>query len=226
MTTTTVRMPEAWPWLFRIAGPVLGAGVGAVVAPVVRWLLERFDAAPGPLRILASLPTLWAVVVCAVLGLGAGLWLASVARKESLTVTVAAGSVTLDADGAAVRLPRDRIDAARRDGRDLVLLDPADGELARRDASDLSWARVRAAFERHGYRWDGTSERDDRFRRWVDGDPDLGSDEHELLRSRARALSDERPGTAAELRDRLQGRGVVVRDRASSQEFRRVAPGS
>ncbi len=221
MTTTTVRMPEAWPWLFRLAGPVIGTGVGAVVAPVVRWLLERFDTAPGPLRILAGLPTPWAVVVCAVLGLGAGLWLASVARKDSLTVAVDDGSVTLDAHGDAVRLARERVGAARRDGRDLVLLDPRDAELARRDASDLSWARVRAAFERHGYRWDGSSERDDRFRRWVDGDPDLGTDEHELLRTRARALSDERRGAAAELRDRLQERGVVVRDR-TSQEIRRV----
>lgn len=220
---TTVRMSEIWPWLFRITGPVLGAGGGAVVAPMVRWLTERVDTAPGPLRILASLPTTWAVVVCAVLGLVAGIWLASVARREGLVLTVDGASVTLDQDGDAVRLPRERIGAVRRDGRDLVLLDPADAELARRRASDLSWVRVRAAFEQHGYRWDGSSDRDDRFRRWVDGDPDLGVDEHELLRTRARALSDERRGAAAELCDRLRERGVVVRDRASSQEIRRVA---
>ncbi|TCK27332.1 YqeB family protein [Pseudonocardia endophytica] len=222
---TTVRMSEAWPWMFRLAGPVVGAGVGAVVAPVVRWLLERFDAAPGPLRILASLPTVWAVVVCAVLGLAGGIWLAAVARKEGLAVTVDAAAVTLDKDGDAVRLPRDQVACARRDGRDLVLLDRDDTELARRDASDLSWPRLRAAFGQHGYRWDASSARDDRFRRWVDGDPDLGTDEHELLRTRARALSDDRRGTAAELRDRLQKRGVVVRDRASSQEIRRAVAG-
>lgn len=226
MTTTepaeTVRMSEAWPWLLRIGGPVLGAGVGAVVAPAGRWLREQFDIAPGPVKFLAALPTVWAVVVCAVLGLGAGIWLARVARREGLSVTVGTPSVTLDKDGETVRLPRDRIGTARRDGRDLVLLDRDDAELARRDGSDLSWTRLRAAFERHGYRWDSSSERDDRFRRWVDGDPELGPEDHDLLRSRARALTDERAGTAAELRDRLQERGVVVRDRSSSQEVRRV----
>jgi hypothetical protein len=222
---TTVRMAEGWPWLFRVAGPVVGAGVGAVVAPVVRWLLERFDVAPGPLRVLAALPTVWAVVVCTALGLAGGLWVASVARKESLTVSVDGSSVTLEKDGDTVRLPRERVGSARRDGKDLVLLDAHDVELARRDASDLSWASLRAAFEEHGYRWDGSSERDDRFRRWVDGDPDLGSDEHDLLRTRARALFDERSGAAAELRDRLRERGVVVRDRASSQEVRRATAG-
>lgn len=222
----TLRMSEAWPWLFRIGLPVVGFGLGFVVAPLVRWMLRTVDAAPGPLRILAQLPTGWAVLVTTLIGVGAGIWLAVEARKEALALTVDHDHVRLARGRDERHLDRGRIDAVFRDGPDLVLLDAGTVELAREKASDLPWRRIQEAFERFGYPWRGLADpHDAQFRRWVDGHPDLDAGAHELLRRRARAVRDERHGDAADALDRLREHGVVVRDRDGAQQYR-VAAGS
>lgn len=226
MTTTesrpvTLRMSEGWPWLFRIGTPVVGFGLGFAVGPLVRWLLVTVDTAPGPLRILAQLPTGWTVVVTTLAGAAAGLWLAVHARREGLELTVDRDHVGLSQDGDEGYLTRAEIDAVFRDGADLVLLDARTTELARSKASDLSWARVQDAFERFGYPWCGAADpHDAQFRRWVDGHPDLDAAAHDLLRRRARALTDDRSGAAGEARDRLRDHGIVVRDRDGAQQYR------
>ena len=219
----TLRISDFWTWLFRIGSPVAGFGLGFVVAPLVRWLLSTVDTAPAPLRILAQLPTGWAVAVTTVAGGLLGIWLAHQARKEGLVLTVAGEHVELERDGHRARHPRDRIEAVYRDGSDLVLLDGRTVELAREDASDLSWPRVQATFDRFGYPWHlGPDPFGPDFTTWVDGHPALDERSHDLLRRRARALRDERCGAADEARDELRGHGVVVRDRDGGQQYRRV----
>lgn len=232
MTTTdqhavTLRVSAAWPWLFRIGLPIVGFGLGFVVAPLVRWLLSTVDAAPGPLRILAQLPTGWAVLVTTLIGVGVGLWLAAETRKEALALTVDHDHVGLTQAGDELYLSRDRIDAVFRDRSDLVLLDAGSTELARNKASDLPWSQIQEAFERFGYPWRGlTDPHDAQFRRWVDGHPDLDATAHDLLRRRARALKDERSGDAGDALDQLRGHGIVVRDRDRDQQYRLAVTGS
>lgn len=226
--SVTVRMSEGWPWLFRLGCPVAGFGLGFLVAPAVGWLLDIAGSAPGPLRVLAQLSTGWAVLVTTLLGVAAGLWLAHAARKESLSVTVTRSHVELSQAGDDHYLAGDRIGAVFRDGNDLVLLDARTAELARKKASDLSWTRLRGAFERFDYPWRGSTDpHDSEFRRWVDGHPDLKASAHDILRTRTRALRDGKLGAAAEAQDRLGAAGIVVRDRGGTQEYRLAsgAPG-
>ena len=224
--SVTLRMSDAVPWAFRLGLPVVGFGLGFVIAPLVRWLLSTIDAAPGPLRILAQLPTGWAVLVTTVIGVGAGIWLAVEARKEALLITVDHDHVELSQSGEDRYLNRDRIDAVFRDGKDLVLLDAGTSELARNKASDLSWDRIREAFEQFGYPWRGEADpHEAQFRRWVDGHPDLDATAHDLLRRRARALKDDRSGEAGDALDQLRDRGIVVRDRDGAQQYRLAVTG-
>ncbi|MDN5918794.1 MAG: hypothetical protein L0I76_27495 [Pseudonocardia sp.] len=229
MTTTdqhavTLRISAVWPWLLRIGLPIVGFGLGFVVAPLVRWLLSTVDAAPGLLRILAQLPTGWAVLVTTLIGVCVGLWLAHETRHEALLLTVDHDHVLLAQEGEERYLGRDRIDAVFRDGSDLVLLDAGTTELARNKASDLAWNQVQEAFERFDYPWRGSADPfDAQFRRWVDGHPDLDATAHGLLRRRARALKDERSGEAGDALDQLRDRGIVVRDRDGAQQYRLAA---
>ena len=82
------------------------------------------------------------------------------------------------------------------------------------------------AFRAAGYPWAGSSDpAEDRFHPWVDGAPGLPGEVHELLRQRGRALRVTDPDTASDLRERLQDRGVVVRDRGArhGQQWRPLA---
>jgi hypothetical protein len=216
----TVRMPPVVPWGLAALVTAVGVGAGFLVAPLVRWLLATVDGAPGPLRLLATLPTGWAVLVTGVLGLVAGLVLAGMAHAESSEVTVDGDHVQIAAKDRARWLDRVDIGGVLRDGRDLVLLDDHGTELDREKVSDLSAARLRAAFVDCGYPWRDDPGYGADFGAWVDGHPGLPPAAHALLRKRARALEKKEPVAAADLRARLRAHGVAVRDRDGKQEVR------
>jgi hypothetical protein len=109
------------------------------------------------------------------------------------------------------------------DGRELVVLDHAAGELARVRAADLPTGRLRPAFERFGYTWQGAADpRAAEFVRWIDGTPDVDPSIHALLRERKRAMDDKLPGAAEDALDELRARGVAVRDRGGVHQYRRA----
>ncbi|GAA4621150.1 YqeB family protein [Saccharopolyspora hordei] len=226
MTATTVRVHRAVLWALGLGCGALGLGLGFLVKPLVHGIIGLVGDAPGPLRLAAALPTAWAVPVLTAVGLAAGAWLAAEAKRDALELVVDHDGVHLEQARAERYLRREDVAAVFLDGRDLVFLDATTRQLARHRASDLPAQQVRAAFERCGYPWAGTADpHEGEFRTWVDGHPDLDDEAHGLLRSRARALTDEQLGTAAELADRLQEIGVVVRDRGGAQQYRRV-PGA
>ncbi|MGI5125417.1 YqeB family protein [Pseudonocardia sp. CA-107938] len=217
----TVRLPAAVPWGLAALVTAVGVGGGFVVAPVVRWLLRTVDSAPGPLRLLATLPTGWAVLVTGLLGLVAGVVLAGIAHAESPEVTVDGDHVQLSEKGRPARwIGRAEIRGVLRDGRDLVLLDHRGTELDRVKVSDLPAARLRAAFTDHGYPWRDDPDYGAGFAIWVDGRPDVPAEAHALLRERGRALERKELAAAADLRADLRGYGVAVRDRDGKQEIR------
>ncbi|MFI6983804.1 hypothetical protein ACIBSV_35025 [Embleya sp. NPDC050154] len=224
--TVTVRMPPVWLWVIGIGATLLGLGTGFAVGPLVDWLIDRVGSAPGPLRLAARLPTVWAVPIATVLGAMTGAWLITEALRESPVVTVAADHVAIHRDGSGLHVRRDRIDAVFTDGRDLVALDGAESELARVRATDLPTQRLREAFAGFDYPWRGTTDpRETEFGAWVDGTPDLDPAAHTLLRTRKRALADKRTGAAEEALDGLRELGVTVRDRHGAQQYRRQPPG-
>ncbi|HYH29138.1 MAG TPA: hypothetical protein VD903_02035 [Pseudonocardia sp.] len=217
----TVRMPEGWLWLLRAGGAALGCALGFAVAPLVRWLVDLTGEAPGPLRLAAQLPTAWAVPVLTVVGAAAGVYLAVVTRRQSPAVIVAPHHLTVRQGTSARQVDRERVGVAFTDGRDLVLLDRLEHELVRIDATDLPTRRLVSAFEQHGFPWRGSTDpRETEFVRWVDGTPDLDAATHALLRTRKRALDDERTGAAEDALDELRARGVAVRDRGGVQQYR------
>jgi hypothetical protein len=59
------------------------------------------------------------------------------------------------------------------------------------------------------------------YRRWVPDTPDLPIGADALLKARQRALDSDQGGDVAELRDELARLGVVVRDEAKRQYWRR-----
>ncbi|MYW02981.1 hypothetical protein GT354_32865 [Streptomyces sp. SID3343] len=220
-------MPVVWLWLIVVVGAALGCGVGFGVGPLVRWLIDVTGSAPAPFRIAAKLRTVWAVPVLTLAGTAVGLWVASVAREESPVVTVEADHIAVrKADsGLHLHLVRDRIGALFTDGRDLVVLDRGEAELARVPASDLSNEQLAEACERFDYPWRGTADpREAEFTPWVDGVPDLDEAAHALLRARKHALTDKQSGAAAKALDDLRAAGLTVRDRKGGQQYRRSAP--
>lgn len=220
----TVRMPGWFTWLFCIGAGIIGAILGFLVKPLVGWVVAVVGDAPGPLRVAATLPTGWAVPVLTAVGLLAGIWLARTAQHEALLLTVSASNVHLCQNGMERFIPRDSVSVAFLDGKELVLLASDTTQLARYDASDLPAGKVRDAFDGFQYTWlDSGDPHEHEFRRWVDGHSTLDETRNRLLRARARALSDNRSGTAADLADDLREAGLVVRDRDKTQEYRTIA---
>lgn len=211
----TLRISRTLLGLIVLVGPVLGAGAGYLVGPVTRWSIDVLGGAPGPLRLLELAPVPWLVGGGAVVGLVAAALLVAKIIEETTVVRIAADGVTVERGDSRCFVGRERIAAVFTDPDDLVLRDTDGRELLRREC-EIGARRLAEAFRAAGYPWAGSSDpAEDRFHPWVDGAPGLPGEVHELLRQRGRALRAIDPDTASDLRERLQDRGVVVRDRGA-----------
>ncbi|MCX4985453.1 hypothetical protein [Streptomyces sp. NBC_00572] len=219
----TVRLPEAWLWGVILVGAGLGAGAAFAVGPVADWIIRIFDGVPGPLKLAAALPLVWAVPALTLAGALAGAWVAGVWRAENPVVEVGADSIVVHDGGGGRHVERARLAEVFTDGHDLVLRGADGGEHVRTRVDSGLAGRLRSAFEQHGYPWSGTVEpHESAYTVWVDGTPDLDESTHALLRKRRRAIADDRTGAADEAREELQARGISVRDRGKAQQYRTV----
>lgn len=219
----TVRLPQSWQWAMILAGAALGAGAAFAVGPLADWMMSLFDGAPGPLKLAAALPLVWAVPVLGVVGGGVGLLLAATWQGENPVVEVGADSVVVhDATGSR-HVERARIAQVFTDGRELVIRDEDGREHIRTRVDSGLAGRLRSAFEQHGYAWRGTADpHEAEYTAWVDNAPALDERTHALLRTRQRALADDRIGAADEARDELRALGINVRDRDKAQQYRKA----
>lgn len=225
-TTERVSMSVRWLWVLRVGCVAIGLVLGLVVRPVTEWAIETLDLAPAPLRLAAEVPTPWAVLVLALVGLVVGFWVSEQAERDTLTVTVDDDSLITSRAGDERYLARARVAAVFTDPKDLVVLDVSGREAFRAPATDLPQDDLAAALRRHGYAWRGRQDPyETEYRRWVDGHPDLDDATNALLRARRTALVSQQPAEVDDLRDRLQEHGLVVRDRGKVQQYRRI-PGS
>ncbi|TYQ14523.1 UNVERIFIED_ORG: hypothetical protein L601_000100002600 [Gordonia westfalica J30] len=219
--TVSVSIPRRWVIGTQLGGAVLGCGAAFVVGPLVTWLLGLAGDAPGPLRLAAGLPLVWAIPVLTLAGVGVGFWVAREWQKENGTITITREGVTVRRAGSNRHVTRERICAVFTDGRELILTDSATNELLRVKTDKVLVDRLRDAFERLDYSWHGTQDPyDHAFATWVDGSDQLGPHIHGLLRARQRALVDELPGAAENARDELRNLGIAVRDRHGAQQYR------
>lgn len=67
-----VSIPRRWIVGMHVSGALLGFGAAFVIGPLVTWLLGFAGDAPGPLRLAAGLPLVWAIPVLTLVGLGVG----------------------------------------------------------------------------------------------------------------------------------------------------------
>lgn len=223
MDSVTVRIPHGWLWGLRLVGAALGVGAAFAVGPIVDWLIGLVGTAPGPLRVVARIPLPWAVPVLAVAGTLLGALIGYTWQKENSVVTVDSGAIVVRHQDSSVHIRRDQIAAVFTDGQELVILDPAGRPLSRTKADEVLVGPLRSAFETFGYPWLGTSDpHETDYITWVDRSPDLDEPTHALLRARHRALADKRPGEAAQALDALHAQGLVIRDRAGTQQYRRA----
>lgn len=221
--SVTVELDQRLSHVFAGVGAVVGFLAAFAVGPVVDWLLGRFDSAPVPLRLISELPLLGAVLLLTVAGLLAGWMVFSMWSDDVSTVTVSPDGVLIKYRKSSVRFSRAEIGQIFMDGEELVLVDTSSRELSRTTGDSSISRKLKEAFERFGYAWMGTSDpRDAEFIPWVDRSGDLDEKMHTLLRSRRRALADEKPGAAEEAREGLAELGIVVRDRGDEQQYRIV----
>ncbi|WP_369355967.1 hypothetical protein [Streptomyces sp. cg2] len=206
-----------------VAFTALGAGVGWLVRLLAKWLVT-LDHAPwqGPARLLTSIPEPWLTVGLLTVGGALGLAAALYGQYEELAVRVADDEVVLTRRAKPRAFPRERVDVAFRDGKQLVLLGPDTAELAR-EGCTVSARDLAEAFRAHGYHWADRDPHKDEFRRWVPDTPDLPVGANALFTARERALGKSNTAEEArELRDELARLGIVVRDKDKRQFWRLV----
>ncbi|MGC4894627.1 YqeB family protein [Micromonospora sp. DT31] len=203
--------------------PLVGGGLGAAVTALSSWIagLPWFPF-QGVFELLDRWPDELSYAIGAGAGVLGGLLLAVVAVRDRLTVTVGHRSVRLHRDGHGRDVARTDVAGVFVDGKALVLLNTAGGELAR-ETSDLDGERLGAAFTRQGWPWLAQDPHRDTYRRWVEGLPDLPPGADALLRARQRALDGGHDGEVRELHGELVRLGVVVRDEGKRQYWRLVA---
>jgi hypothetical protein len=213
----------ATPWWARVAVwtalPAAGAGLGWVIRAVPGWVLRiPFVPVRGPLRLVDRLDEPWATLGAVALGTIAGLVLAGLVDRESLTVRISGTQVTLTRPGTTRAVPRSAVAVAYREGDQLVLLGPTGREVAR-EPSHLSVARLAAAF---GTVWSAQDPYAGSYRRWVPDLPDVPAEAAALFAARQQALDKGDSDDARDLREELARLGFVLHDRKKRQHFRRV----
>ncbi|TWD81428.1 hypothetical protein FB561_2544 [Kribbella amoyensis] len=208
--------------------PLVGLALGFFLPRIADWAVDKpWLPMPGPVEVVARLEGWWVVVVLTVIGLVAGVFLAAVALDDVLKVTVTDAEVEFLKNEKTGRVPRDQVAVAFLDGKEIVLQDGTSRELAREKHDQLKSEakRIPAAFRAHGYPWsDDGDPHAEKFRRWVEDDPELPAAVNAVLRARSKsfAAGDKGKADLRELRDEIGKLGYVVRDRDEKQYWRAV----
>ncbi|MGH3683449.1 MAG: YqeB family protein [Natronosporangium sp.] len=182
----TPRWLQVLIWLGLVA---LLAGAGWLLQALAGWIaslpwapfqgvFERVDQLPEPVATTGGL----------LVGAAAGLVLAHLASRESLSVRVSTEAATITWNGRRHTVPRAAVETVFLDRRELVVLGRTGRELAR-EPSDQDTDRLAAAFREHGFPWhDGGDPHQHAYRRWVPDLPGLPPGADPLLKARHRAL--------------------------------------
>ncbi|MFC8667697.1 hypothetical protein [Streptomyces sp. NPDC057199] len=147
----TVLAEPVWQLMLVCVGC---GGVGGWLLTLLAdlWLSLHWVPMKGPARLLTAVPDPWLTVGAVVVGLAVGLLLGFTAVYESLTARISDSGVVLTVKDEDREFTHDEIALACRDGKQLVLVAPDGGELARENCG-LPWRRLAEAFDAHGYDW-------------------------------------------------------------------------
>jgi len=220
---TIIQLTRLERALLLVAPPVLGVILGYFIPHIADWAASLpWFPFQGPLKLIASIPEKWAVIVTAFLGLMAGAWLTSEAIKDSLVMTISDDEVTINIKKLDQRLSKSDITSVFIDGKQLVMVGHAGLELVR-ESYESTPAHIANAFVKHGYPWSSDGEPFEAdYRLWVENTPDLPPALNALLRAREQALCKKDTETAKEIRREAGKLGVAVRDKGKFQYWRNV----
>jgi hypothetical protein len=217
---TTVRESAAVRYGIWAFCPVLGAaaawGLKLAAGRVTTLAWFPFQ---GVFKLITEIPEPWATIAPLAVGVLAGAALAFLWAADMLTVEISHDRVTLTKDDKVFGFDRDQVESAFTDGRQLVLLSPAGGELVR-ETSDLSRSKLAEAFTAQGYRWRAADPFASEFRLWVEHAPELPGEVNALFTARRKAIAKHDLEEAAELAREIRKRGVYVRDEKKRQYYR------
>ncbi|BCJ58313.1 YqeB family protein [Micromonospora endophytica] len=200
--------------------PVAGGLAGGLSAAAAGWVAGLpWAPAQGLFRWVDGLPDPYALGGGVAVGLLAGLVIGAIGTAERVRITVDGSRVRLRRGSTEREISRAQTRVVFVDGKDLVLLDADEGELARQP-TDLPADQLAGAFRDNGWPWAQADPHREAYRRWVPGLPGLPDSADALLRARQEALEKERDADARELRTELGRYGVVVRDDGKRQYWR------
>jgi hypothetical protein len=206
--------------------PLAGLALGFFLPRIADWAVDqRWVPFQGPLELIAKGDSWWVVALLTVIGVVAGVFLAAGALEDTLKVTVTNTEVEFLKNQKTTRVPRNQVAVAFLDGKEIVLQDSRSRELARERHDQLkSDAKaIPAAFRAHGYPWSESGDPyADKFRRWVEDDPELPAAVNAVLkaRSKAFALGDKGKHDVRELREQIAKLGFTIRDEDKRQYWR------
>ncbi|QNE20492.1 hypothetical protein F1D05_24490 [Kribbella qitaiheensis] len=209
--------------------PLTGAALGYFLPRIADWAADRrWVPLQGPLELISKWDSWWVVLLCTAAGLVVGVLLAAIALEDTLKVTISNSGIEFLKNQKALQVRRDQVTVVFMDGREIVVQDPSSRELARERHDQLKSEakQIPAAFRAHGYRWSESGDpHRDRFRRWVEDDPELPPAVNAVLRARSKAFDEGDKGKAdlRELRDEIGKLGYVVRDKNKNQYWRTIA---
>ncbi|MEV4709709.1 hypothetical protein [Micromonospora sp. NPDC049374] len=200
--------------------PLVGGALGGLLVAGAGWVADLpWAPAQGLFRAVDGLPDRYALPGGVAVGILVGLVIAAIGTAERVRVTVSGTGVRLRQGSSEREIERRDTRAVYLDGKNLVLLDADDAELARQ-SSDLPANQLAEAFREHGWPWAEADPHRAAYRLWVPDLPGLPAGADALLRARREALEHDRGGEAKELRAELSRYGVVIRDDGKRQHFR------
>ncbi|HIW90548.1 MAG TPA: hypothetical protein H9870_02650 [Candidatus Corynebacterium avicola] len=218
--STSVAIPGHFAPIFTVGGALIGLAAAFVVGPLVAWLLGIIGDAPGPLRLAAELPLVWAVPVLTIIGAVAGFLICASWTEDAGTIEVSDAGITRHLKDSDRFFARERITGVVASGKELVLLGDA-AEIYRGASESEMIPGLRAALRAHGYpELLDTDPHEREFSAWVEGNGALSAEAEDQLRIRRRALTDKKVGEAEGAAEKLRTLGVMVRDRDGRQQVR------
>ncbi len=210
--------------------PLAGVVLGFFLPRIADWLAGlRWVPRQRMFEVLATWDALWVGLGGMAVGLLGGLLLGAIALADTLKVTITDESVEFLKNEKTVTVPRHKVATAFLDGKEIVLLDSTTRELAREKHDQLKSEahKIPQAFRQHGYPWtDNGDPHADRFRRWVEDEPELPPGANAVLKARAKGFDDGDKGKAdlRELRDEVAKLGYTVKDKDKKQYWRPNTP--
>ncbi|WBB56734.1 hypothetical protein [Verrucosispora sp. WMMD573] len=200
--------------------PLVGGVLGGLLVAGAGWVADLpWAPVQGLFRAVDGLPDQYALPGGVGVGVLVGLVIGAIGTAERVRVTVSGTEVRLREGSSEREFDRRDTRVVYLDGKNLVLLDADDAELARQSV-DLPAVELADAFRGHGWPWAEADPHREAYRLWVPDLPGLPAGADALLRARREALKHDRGGEARELRAELSRYGVVVRDDGKRQHFR------